>query len=230
MVHSGWVGNISPTMAVCSVAVCSVIVARIYLCLPKGSKQARESKKSLPLGGKGERVKTMVYFGSGGHTTEMIRLIQGLAPSKYSPMIFAIGHTDITSIDKVRGSNIGALEKRAKWLRIFRNREVKQSWVTTIFTSIWSMVQAFYVMYRTRPQLLICNGPGTCVSLCYSAFALNILGLSSTRIVFVESFCRTEGLSLTGKLLLYISDQFIVQWPQLVNMNPDRISYLGVIC
>ena len=224
MTRINWIAGISGATAAATLAV----IVRIYFCLPKGSKQGRP--KELAIGRQGERVKTMVYFGSGGHTTEMIRLIKGLSPVKYCPLIFAIGHTDITSIDKVRGSSTAALEKRAKWLRVFRNREVKQSWVTTIFTSIWSMIQAFYVMLRCRPQLLICNGPGTCVSLCYSAFLLNVIGLSSTRIVFVESFCRTEGLSLTGKLLLYISDYFIVQWPRLVDVDAKRISYLGVIC
>ena len=214
-------------LEIAGVLVTGVIVSRVYLCLPKSQGSTR---KDTPLGGKGERVKTMVYFGSGGHTAEMIRLLQGLNLDKYSPIIFAIGHTDITSIDKVRGSKITDMERRANWLRIFRNREVKQSWLTTVFTSIWSMVQAFYVIYRSRPQLLICNGPGTCVSLCYSAFLLNVLGMSRTRIVFVESFCRTEGLSLTGKLLLHISDQFIVQWPKLVELNPSRIRYIGVVC
>ena len=217
-----WIPYALPIVTLTGCAFC----LRVYLCLPSKSSRA---KKDAPLGGKGSNVKTIIYFGSGGHTAEMIRLIRKLDPAKYSPMLFAIGHTDISSIDKVRCSNL-ELEKSAKWLRIFRNREVKQSWFTTVFTSLWSLVQAFYVMLRSKPQLLICNGPGTCVSLCYSAFLLRVFGVARTRIVFVESFCRTEGLSLSGKLLLPIADRFIAQWPELVEISPAKIEYLGVIC
>ena len=202
-----------------AVALVIVLVYRINCCIPRG-----ETAPSTV----GARVKTMIFFGSGGHTMEMIRLIKEMDAKKYQPVCFAIGHTDITSIDKVRGAQV-ALEKHASWLRVFRNREVKQSWFTTFFTSIWSLIQAFIVIFRYRPRLLICNGPGTCLSLCYSAFVLNVLGWTSTRIVFVESFCRVKALSLTGKLMLPISDKFIVQWPELEHVSP-RAQYLGVLC
>lgn len=198
-------------------------ILRIYLCLP-----SRSRRKERPLGDNGKKVKTLIYFGSGGHTTEMIKMIETLDPERYSPLLFAIGHSDITSKDKVRAS-IPDLTSKAKWIRIFRNREVKQSWITTLFTSIWSLVQAFYVILRSKPQLLICNGPGTCLSLCYSAFFLRVCGVASTKIVFVESFCRTENLSLTGKLLLAISDRFIVHWKGLKGISPNKIEYLGKI-
>jgi beta-1,4-N-acetylglucosaminyltransferase len=175
-------------------------------------------------------VKTMVFFGSGGHTMEMIRLLTRLDTRKYHPVCFALGHTDTSSIDKVRASGI-ALEKAASWLRIYRNREVKQSWISTVFTSIWSFIQGFHVVCRYRPQLLICNGPGTCLSLCYSCFLLRVLGCASTKIVFVESFCRVRSLSLTGKLLLPIADKFVVQWPELTSMGPPgQVEFIGTLC
>ena len=62
--------------------------------------------------------------------------------------------------------------------------------------------------------------------LCYAAFLYKVLGIMDTEIVFVESFCRVEKLSLTGKLLYYIADKFIVQWPQLAAKYPHT-DYLG---
>lgn len=215
-----------PTLAlpVATGIFCGVCL-RVYLCLP-----GQQGRKDKPLGDNGKHVKTMIYFGSGGHTTEMIKMIETLSPERYSPLLFAIGHSDITTKDKVKASvAVSGLQERAKWIRIFRNREVKQSWITTLFTSIWSLLQAFYVIYRSKPQLLICNGPGTCVSLCYSAFFLRVCGITRTKIVFVESFCRTESLSLTGKLLLQIADRFIVHWKGLQAISPNRIEYVGKI-
>lgn len=67
---------------------------------------------------------------------------------------------------------------------------------------------------------------GTCVPICYAAFLLKFLSLYSPTIIFVESFCRVEKCSLTGKLLYYIVDKFIVQWPRLLKSYP-RAEYLG---
>jgi beta-1,4-N-acetylglucosaminyltransferase len=206
--------------------IATLLVIRLTSCLPAyGSRRKRHPQGRDRSGQK--TVKTMVYFGSGGHTTEMIRLVQGLDVQKYQPLIFAIGHTDVTSQSKVRAANL-ALEPGARWLRVYRNREVKQSWFTTVFTTLWSLIQALYVMCRNRPQLLLVNGPGTTVSLCYCAFLLRVLGLTDTTIVFVESFCRTREASLTARLVYPVSDRFIVPWPDLLEKFP-RAEYLGHI-
>ena len=141
------------TIAAILVCLLVTFAARVVYCLPRGGNLKKDKKKASPLSA-GKVVKTMVYFGSGGHTMEMIRLITNLDPSKYSPICFAIGHTDITSVDKVQASGIRT-EKRAHWLRVFRNREVKQSWFTTIFTSIWSLIQAFYVVYVNYTRVML---------------------------------------------------------------------------
>ena len=67
---------------------------------------------------------------------------------------------------------------------------------------------------------------GTCVPICYSAFILKALGIWQSKIVFVESFCRVEKLSLSGILLYPIADKFIVQWQQLAKFYAGA-EYLG---
>lgn len=61
---------------------------------------------------------------------------------------------------------------------------------------------------------------------CFSAFLLRVLGIADARIIYVESFCRVDKLSLSGKLLYHIADRFIVQWPQLLSQY-KRAEYLG---
>lgn len=75
---------------------------------------------------------------------------------------------------------------------------------------------------------ILCNGPGTCVPVCLSAFLLGLLRIKRTIIVYVESICRVETLSLSGKILYYFSDYFIVQWPDLKKKYPKSV-YLGRI-
>lgn len=74
----------------------------------------------------------------------------------------------------------------------------------------------------------MCNGPGTCVPICVSALLLGILGIKKVIIVYVESICRVETLSLSGKILIHLSDYFIVQWPTLKEKYPKSV-YLGRI-
>lgn len=73
---------------------------------------------------------------------------------------------------------------------------------------------------------VLCNGPGTCVPLCAAGLLLGVLGLKRVLIVYVESICRVETLSLSGNILYYFSDCFFVQWAPLKDKYPKAI-YLG---
>lgn len=42
---------------------------------------------------------------------------------------------------------------------------------------------------------------------------LQLLGQRSPQIIYVESFARVNSLSLSGKILKNVVDEFIVQWP-----------------
>lgn len=75
---------------------------------------------------------------------------------------------------------------------------------------------------------VLCNGPGTCVPLCLAGLLLGILRMKKVLIVYVESICRVQTLSLTGKILYPISDYFFVQWSSLRDKYPKSI-FLGRI-
>ena len=72
----------------------------------------------------------------------------------------------------------------------------------------------------------------------FSVVLFRILNVMQCKIVYVESFCRVEKylfiilgflfsrLSLTGYLLYFVADSFIVQWPQL-QRKYKRSVYLG---
>ena len=82
--------------------------------------------------------------------------------------------------------------------------------------SLWMMSQI--AAYEGKGvDVLMTNGPGTALPLCYAHCFVNKLALFNikAKILFVESFCRVDDLSLTGKLLrplLYImpGSRFIV--------------------
>ncbi|KAM9129952.1 UDP-N-acetylglucosamine transferase subunit ALG14 [Pangshura tecta] len=173
----------------------------------------------------------LVVAGSGGHTTEILRLLSSLSQS-YSPRHYIFADSDKMSEDKIRTFE----QKRAETFsnsqftlnRIPRCREVYQSWSSSVLTTLYSILYSFPLTFRLKPDLILCNGPGTCVPVCISALLLEILALKKVIIVYVESICRVETLSMSGKILYYFSDYFIVQWPALKEKYPKSI-YLGRI-
>ncbi|XP_018767735.2 UDP-N-acetylglucosamine transferase subunit ALG14 homolog isoform X1 [Serinus canaria] len=207
----------------------------------------------------------LVVAGSGGHTTEILRLLSCLSES-YSPRHYVLADSDKMSEAKIRSFE----QKRAETFsesqfsldRIPRSREVRQSWTSSVLTTLYSILYSLPLTYKRKPDLsdlqvfsteewgalpeqrrpgsvlqvlqeaapclILCNGPGTCVPVCLSAFLLGLLRIKRTIIVYVESICRVETLSLSGKILYYFSDYFIVQWPDLKKKYPKSV-YLGRI-
>lgn len=172
---------------------------------------------------------TLIVLGSGGHTAEMMSIVKHLSKDKYSPRYYVLASTDVTSESKVL-----ELEEPTTSVndydifRIHRSRHVGQSYLSSVFTTIRSIWECIPLVYRLKPDLVLCNGPGTCIPICMITFALKIFNLISveSKIVFVESYCRVRTVSLSGKILIWFADCFVVQWPQLANYSP-KVQYFG---
>ncbi len=175
----------------------------------------------------------MVVFGSGGHTTEMLQMLKTIQFERYKHVCFVIGHSDWFSSSKIASyfkseSGIDIAKcTNLQTLKIFRAREVKQSYITSVFTTIRGFFGAIIIILSVRPDLLVTNGPGTVIPLAYCNFFINKLFLLNlkSKILFVESFCRVHTLSLTGKLIRPIASKFIVQWEELHRQVPSSILY-----
>lgn len=203
--------------------------------LAAGLRALRGSRSTAARGR--SRVRTLAVLGSGGHTAEMLMLLSALTPSQYGPLMLISADTDRSSAQKARASLI----KRRGWgadavtfHSIPRSREVGQSWASTVISTLRASLAAAALVLRLRPELLVVNGPGTCVPVSVATLVLlRILGLGCAargepRIVFVESFCRVHTLSMTGKLLyhLRIADRVVVHWEGLARQFP-RAEFLG---
>jgi beta-1,4-N-acetylglucosaminyltransferase len=171
-------------------------------------------------------LKTAIVIGSGGHTTEMFRIVRYLNTNVFTPRIYVVASSDDKSISK-----ISDFEKQAEThhvVRIPRSRQVHQSYISSIFTTLNSLLFSIPVMFSSRPDLVLCNGPGTCVPICFLAFMMRVLFVSDNAIIFVESICRVKTLSLTGKILYYFADHILVQWSELSSIYP-RATFIGDI-
>ncbi|XP_028666947.1 UDP-N-acetylglucosamine transferase subunit ALG14 homolog isoform X1 [Erpetoichthys calabaricus] len=203
----------------------SFLIALVIICRMVILVKHKEEYKP----GKSGSVRVLVVAGSGGHTTEILRLMESLSPC-YNPRHYVIAETDTMSKDKICCLEVSRKYKYAEQEytihKIPRSREVHQSWSSTLLTTLHSLLYSGPLVFTLKPDLILCNGPGTCVPLCVSALLLGVLGIKRILIVYVESICRVETLSLSGKILYYLSDYFFVQWPNLKEKYPRSI-YLG---
>ncbi|CAM9665202.1 unnamed protein product [Ascophyllum nodosum] len=170
-------------------------------------------------------VKTLVVLGSGGHTSEMLKLTSHLSPETYAPLYYVVASTDHTSAQRIPPE--GILSGRCKVRKIPRSREVGQSYLTSVYTTLVAGLHAALMVVKIRPDLVLVNGPGTCIPICVAAFALRVFGLGPrSRTIFCESFCRVKSLSLSGRIMYLLADRFVVHWPELLRKYP-RAEYLG---
>ncbi|CAL1401327.1 unnamed protein product [Linum trigynum] len=179
---------------------------------------------------------TLIVLGSGGHTAEMINILSVMQKYRFTPRFYIAAATDSMSLQKARVLEDSLVDENqdekvpAEFMQIYRSREVGQSYITSIGTTLIAIAHALWLMLRTRPEVVLCNGPGTCVPLCVIAFLFKVVGIRWSCIFYVESIARVKKLSLSGLLLykLRIADQFFVQWPQLQRKYP-RSHYVGCL-
>ncbi|CAJ0868013.1 9731_t:CDS:2 [Entrophospora sp. SA101] len=183
------------------------------------------------------RIKTCIVLGSGGHTMEMLQLLDEIDFNIYCPRFYIISSGDILSSNKVKefednhskGKEEAAIENVEFFIRyIPRSRKVGQSWFSTVFTVLNTLMVCCKLILSELPDLIICNGPGNCVPVCMISYIPRVLGIKWIRLIYIESFARVHTLSLSGKLLLRFVDKFLVQWPYLVNKYPQA-EYKGIL-
>lgn len=188
-------------------ALAALLAARLVWVLPCSGCRARSR-------GRRQAAASLLYvLGSGGHTAEMLSLLSALPRAQFWPRTAVAADTDVTSEARARAA--GALGARARLLRIPRAREVGQPAATAILSTCRACLVALRLVAAVRPDVLLVNGPGTCVPVALAALGLNLLGLTDCRIVFVESICRVQSLSATGRLMYWLADAVHVQWPEL---------------
>ncbi|XP_009944297.1 PREDICTED: uncharacterized protein LOC104342394, partial [Leptosomus discolor] len=98
----------------------------------------------------------------GGHTTEILRLLSCLSES-YSPRHYVFADSDkmseakIRSFEQKRAETNNSSVYRAFFQftldRIPRSREVRQSWTSSVVTTLYSILYSFPLTYKLKPDL-----------------------------------------------------------------------------
>ena len=252
--------------------------------------------------------RVMVILGSGGHTGEMLQLLQHVDRSRCAELVYVRAQTDVSSEVRIRQMEEDKKNAhKCKYVSIYRSREVGQSYLSSVPTTLLSIAQSIAVVYTHRPDIVSASYrshataarmPVGCIAeyeekapanrLCCHSWVcrvdcvqwarhvpahhsrcLDVQGqpnalihahcvlsrqlcsrcvqcahllatvlvytawqvwlFRSTRVVFIESFCRVRSLSLCGRMVYGLVDRFIVQWPRLTKKY-HLSEYCGRLC
>ncbi|WP_229671822.1 PssD/Cps14F family polysaccharide biosynthesis glycosyltransferase [Lentibacillus kapialis] len=86
-----------------------------------------------------------------------------------------------------------------------------------LFKFSFNMVKALCIFLHRRPDVIITTGAHTAVPMCY------IAKLFRKKIIFIESFAKTDSPTLSGKMVYPIADLFIVQWKSMQRIYPNSV-------
>jgi len=79
------------------------------------------------------------------------------------------------------------------------------------------------ILLKERPEVIVSTGSEIAIPAFYVAKLMRI------RTIFIESWCRVTTRSGTGKLVYPVSDQFLVQWPDLLRLYGSKARYVGAV-
>lgn len=78
------------------------------------------------------------------------------------------------------------------------------------------------VVLRERPDVLISTGAAAGSIMCFLGWLLG------AKIVWLDSITNVDHISLSGRMVRYIADVFLVQWPELAQKY-KKVEYLGAV-
>lgn len=218
-----------------------VYVVRLIWILPFCKSDRDGFQDGIPLrsSSKGNgALNVFLFLGSGGHTGEMIRLLEN-----YHQLLLANGNTLLVgysdqnsrkSFEKLAAKR--NLTCKIEYYEFIKAREVNaslvRSLVSVFHTLLDSCIKTIWISlkFSRNPHLVLLNGPGTCciLALWFKIIEWVNLVQPRTNIVYIESLARTSTLSLSGKILYRLADTFVVQWEELRAENP-RAKHYGIL-
>jgi beta-1,4-N-acetylglucosaminyltransferase len=150
-----------------------------------------------------------VVLGSGGHTTQMLRLIDNLGPKYHYSYIIA--DTDTTSEKHIRipGNTYYIPDTRLK---------TDTNIIKIILKYIPSTIHAIKILRKIKPDVILACGPAVCLHVLVLAKYL-----FKAQLVFFESWVRVHNKSISGRQIAPFftnEDLFMVQWKTLLKQHP----------
>ncbi|GFE53618.1 UDP-N-acetylglucosamine transferase subunit ALG14 homolog [Babesia ovis] len=160
----------------------------------------------------------------------MREILNGLNKVKYE-LVFIQGSDKDVATDKLL-DEVSHMDKEysdateAHKLPVPKSK--REHCITAIIKVIYALLRSVWLLIQIEPDLVITNGPGIAVPLCYAAAGMNAILATNIKLIYIESICRVEDLSFTGKLVHPVVHTLVVMWPQVARKWP-RTKYFGTL-
>jgi UDP-N-acetylglucosamine:LPS N-acetylglucosamine transferase len=168
---------------------------------PLGAPYRREPPAPAGDGGGDATADLLLVCSTGGHLVQLLSLRP--AWECHSRLWVTFDKTDARSL--LRGERL-----------VFAHGPTNRS----VVNLLRNLGLGWRVLRRSRPRALVTTGAGVAVPLAWLA------RLRGVRVVYVESFTRIAGPSLTCRLVAPVADRVYVQWPDMVG-RVRRSRYAG---
>lgn len=86
----------------------------------------------------------------------------------------------------------------------------------------WVLIRCINVILRERPDVVISTGAAAG---CMACFLGKVIG---AKVVWIDSITNVERISLSGRMVRYIADLCLVQWPEL-EQRYKNVEYVGAV-
>ena len=139
----------------------------------------------------------LVVLGEGGHTSEMLNLVDQLDAGH--DLHYVLVAEDEMSEGRIRRA--GAVH------RIRRPNAKDSAKAMAVLQTAVAQLQSLWLLARVRPKAVLSSGPAVGIPV---AVAAKVVGAD---VIFVETIARVTGLSMTGRLMRRLADLYFVQWP-----------------
>ena len=138
--------------------------------------------------------KVCLACSAGGHLTELLQLAGAWSGMQH----FFVSDKRLNAID---------LSKREKTYFVMCPRRNPAKFLV-------NFAQSLLIFLKERPAVVASTGADTAIAICL------IAKLFGAKVVFIESFCRVNSASLSGRIMYPIADLFLVQWKQNLRFFP----------
>jgi UDP-N-acetylglucosamine:LPS N-acetylglucosamine transferase len=84
------------------------------------------------------------------------------------------------------------------------------------------LLRCAIIVFREKPQVVISTGAAAG---CIGCFLSKLIG---AKIIWIDSITNVKKLSLSGQMVRYIADLFLVQWPELAKKYKN-VEFAGTV-
>ncbi|NOX63545.1 MAG: hypothetical protein GXP42_16600 [Chloroflexi bacterium] len=162
------------------------------------------------------RLRVLVILGAGGHTKQMLRLVDLLGPEYEYAYVVA----DYDQVSEHKIAIPGPVH------RIVQPREKRRGQTESAWTVLRKMprglAQAWRILADFKPDAIIGAGPSLQIPIAIVAKVRRV------PVIFIETASKVEALTFTARIMyhLRLADRFYVQWEHHLARYP-RARYAG---